>query len=80
MDSKSQNTQTSYFTRKIKSPYIHQYLTFEQRINSQPHLKGQSPAIRPALQRTKTNTNEQNNIAMDEIRNILRSKAPLWQE
>jgi len=64
MDTRSQNTQTSYFSRKIKSPYIHQYLTFEQRINSQPHLKGHSPAIRVPLQRTKTNTSQQSNIAM----------------
>lgn len=65
LDSRSQNTQTSCFARKVKSPYVHQYLTFEQRINSQPQLKGQNLAIRCALQRAKNNNSQQNNIPMN---------------
>ena len=69
-------THTSCFNRKIKSPYVQQYLTFEERVNS--HQVGKSYAYKHLGMRTKTQHTETSDSTLKAAKELIKNRHKIW--
>lgn len=74
----SNSTHTSCFHRKVKSPYVQQYLAFEQRINSHPQHKSQT--FKHPILRVKTQNSEAGDLVLKEAKEMIKNRHQLWLE
>ena len=72
------STHTSCFHRKVKSPYVLQYLAFEERINSVPAQKNHT--FKHAPIRTKTLPQDSDNSTLKAAKELIKNRQKLWLE
>jgi hypothetical protein len=75
----STKTNSSCFSKRVKSPYVLQYLAFEERVNAVPQ-KNRHPLVPHSSQSIINRHNENSLQTLEQVKEIIKKRNAIWTE